>query len=118
VSNEVLAFVIFSPVGFLTELFASISSVVGKSHSDAAALLCLPSAAQLGTVIPGLVVLLSFTTPTPMDLLVDPFILVTGGMVSLVSWMTIADARTNWFKGYMLLGLCIVIVVGSFGVRA
>jgi Ca2+:H+ antiporter len=101
-------------VQFSSTEYASAVTVSYKDKLDLSIGVAVGSSIQIALFVIPVLVLLGWALDKPLSLLFDPFESVTLFLAVLLAQSTMADARSNWLEGYLLMMVYVIIAVSFY----
>jgi len=102
---QFMGVVVLALVGTISDLFASVA-FARADRMDIAIGMCVGSAIQIALVVAPVLVLASWATGHPMNLVFgSPVDLLAVATAAFVVRAIVADGETTWFEGFLLIGV-------------
>jgi Ca2+:H+ antiporter len=106
--------VVLALVGTISDLFTSVA-FARSDRMDIAIGICVGSALQIGLVVAPILVLVSWAIGNPMNLVFgSPLDLFAIAGAAFVVRAIAADGETNWFEGFLLVGVYVLFALAYF----
>ena len=112
-SQLFIGIVVIAIIGNAAEHYSAVV-VALKDRMDLSLQISIGSAAQIAMLVAPLLVLISFGFGQPMNLVFDPFELVSIALSVLIVNLVVADGESNWFEGVQLLAGYAIIAIAFF----
>jgi len=112
-SQLFIGIVVIAIIGNAAEHYSAVV-VALKDRMDLSLQISIGSAAQIAMLVAPLLVLISFAFGQPMNLVFDPFELVSIALSVLIVNLVVADGESNWFEGVQLLAGYAIIAIAFF----
>lgn len=113
VTEFFLGIIIVPLVGNVAEHLAAVQVAV-KDRMDLSLAISLGSSMQVALLVAPLLVFVSLVLGYPMDLIFNPFELVSLGFAVLIASLIALDGESNWLEGAQLLAVYTIIALAFF----
>jgi Ca2+:H+ antiporter len=113
-SSVFMGVVVLALIGTVSDLFVAVSFArAGKMEIVLS--LCLGSAIQIALVVAPVLVLVSWAIGHPMNLVFgSPLDLFAIASAAFIVRMIVADGETNWYEGFLLIGVYVLFALAFF----
>lgn len=113
VTEFFLGIIVVPLVGNVAEHLAGVQTAM-KNKMDLSLAISLGSSMQIALFVAPLLVFISIALGHPMDLIFNPFELVSLGLAVLIASFIALDGESNWLEGAQLLAVYTIIALAFF----
>jgi Ca2+:H+ antiporter len=113
-SSTFMGVVVLALIGTVSDLFVTVS-FARAGRMEIVLSLCLGSAIQIALVVAPVLVLVSWAIGHPMNLVFgSPLDLFAIASAAFIVRMIVADGETNWYEGFLLIGVYVLFALAFF----
>lgn len=105
--------IVVALIGNAAEHFTAVTAA-GKGQMDLSFHIAIGSSTQIALLVAPVLVLSSLFNPVPMDLVFNPFEIFALFLAVLSVAIVTLDGESNWFEGFQLIAVYIVLALAFF----